>query len=359
MKPSRWSFRLPFLACLMMAVPGMAAPITEASPRQLDRWLQQYPNADANGDGVLTVEEAESFRRTMEPQPSGEFLPPRFRHEFTFFTVSDGVKIALAVGFPKGFDAADATRKWPTIFTTSGYTNATVPRNPVDFADRYVTVSASIRGTGASGGQLSPWHPRTWQDGHEVIEDWIVKQPWSNGRVGIVGHSWPGLMGFLTATTHPPSLRAVCVSGLIDDFYRGIGWPGGVRNCGFSFDWLNNYYDPGGPFRSGLSATAVRGLNEAEYQAIVASRSPRDLREDILWLVLHEPLDGPKWHARNLGAHAGSIRAPILLGHTWQDEQTGPSGWQLWNRVPDDVPKRLALSNGHHAVSPFPPGDVQ
>ena len=27
-------------------------------------------------------------------------------------------------------------------------------------------------------------------DGHEIIENWIVKQPWSNGKVGLSGISY-------------------------------------------------------------------------------------------------------------------------------------------------------------------------
>ncbi len=40
------------------------------------------------------------------------------------------------------------------------------------------------------------------------------------------------------------------------------------------------------------------------------------------------------------------------MGHAWQDEQTGPKGWQLFRRIPDDVPKRLVLTNGNHGVWP-------
>ena len=41
-------------------------------------------------------------RLASPPSPQGTF-----RHEFTFATMSDGVKIALAVGYPKDFDPAD------------------------------------------------------------------------------------------------------------------------------------------------------------------------------------------------------------------------------------------------------------
>ena len=44
-------------------------------------------------------------------------------------------------------------------------------------------------------------------------------------------------MGFLVAATAPEHLEATAVSGLIDDFYRGILYPGGVPNSGFPVAW--------------------------------------------------------------------------------------------------------------------------
>jgi uncharacterized protein len=362
MSTKRSVMGLALLLSLLLAAPltaqAVSPPISQASSEQLRQWLRQYPQADANRDGELTVEEAERYRQKLagDKARSDGQSAPGFRHEYTFATMTDGVKIALAVGYPRGFDPADAGRKWPVIFRTCGYPGVTVPANPAEYGDRYVTVQASIRGSGASGGALSPWKPRTWQDGYEIIENWTVKQPWSNGKVGIHGFSWPGLVGFLTATTQPPSLKAVCVGGLIDDFYRGIGYIGGVRNCGFPVDWINNFYRADGPFGSGAAARDGRGLDEAAYQAIVAGRPPYDLTQDLLWLLLHEPLDGPGWREQSLRTYAARIRTPILITHAWQDEQTGPTGWQLWKRVPDDVPKRLVVGQGNHGTCPSPVG---
>ena len=50
------------------------------------------------------------------------------------------------------------------------------------------------------------------------------------------------------------------------------------------------------------------------------------------------------------------IRAPILISHAWQDEQTGPQGWQLWKRIPDQTPKRLVVGQGNHGTCPGPVG---
>ena len=335
---------------------SLSASIAEASPQQLRQWLRQYPEADANRDGVLTVAEAEAYRQKLVA--GAESRPTfGFRHEYTFATMSDDVKIALAVGYPRGFDPAD-TRQWPTIFRTSGYPGTAVPASPAEYGDRYVTVQASIRGTGASGGTLGPWEPRTWQDGYEIIEDWIVQQPWSNGKVGIHGFSWPGLLGFLTASTRPPSLKAVCVGGLIDDLYHGICYPGGVRNSGFPVDWINNFHRADGVFGSDAAARLARRIDDASFKAIVDARPPRDLTQDSLWLLLHQPLDGPRWRETSLNTYAERIRAPILITHAWQDEQTGPTGWQLWKRIPAEVPKRLVVGHGNHGTCPEPASGV-
>ena len=301
---------------------------------------------------------AEPIRRKLEQREQAAEQPVAVQHEFTFATMSDGVKIALAVGYPRGF-LVDSDRRWPAVLSLCGYPSATVPIDPGRFGHRCVTVNMSIRGSGASGGKLSPWVPRSRQDGYEIIEDWIVKQPWSNGKVGIFGHSWPGLMGFLVSTTAPPSLRAVCVSGLIEDFYRGIARVGGVRNCGFPVDWLNSYYALEGPFGSGEAARQIRGLDDVAYRRIIDSRPARDLRNDILWSLMHEPLDAPKFHDIALRSQTARIRAPILIGQSYQDEQTGPSGWWLWKHVPEDVPKRLFLSNGNHGVTPVYTGHLE
>lgn len=59
-----------------------------------------------------------------------------------------------------------------------------------------------------------------------------MTQPWSNGVVGYRGFSFSGLNGFVIAGMAPPHLSAVAVSGLIEDNYRGMSYPGGIQNVG-------------------------------------------------------------------------------------------------------------------------------
>jgi len=264
--------------------------------------------------------------------------------EFTYATMSDGVRIALAVSYPRGFDPQDQTQKWPTVLEMSGYPMATRPPEHEPYAGLYVAVNASLRGTGASEGSFSPFSERSTKDGYEIIEEWIVKQPWSNGKVGIHGHSWSGLTGFRIAATNPPHLSAVVVSGLFDDAARGILRIGGIPNIGFPIKWASNFQRPDGVFGSDEAAVENRNLNESELREIQESRNlPKPVPEQ-------RQVAGNRRPPSSLRSLAGKIRAPIFILHAYQDQQTGPSGVWLFDHVPDDVPKRLLISDGSHGT---------
>ena len=79
-------------------------PISAATPAQLQAWLEQFPDADADGDGVLTIEEARAYRQMLQRRQAA--ASTAVRHEYTSATMSDGVGIALAVSYPADFDPA-------------------------------------------------------------------------------------------------------------------------------------------------------------------------------------------------------------------------------------------------------------
>lgn len=198
----------------------------------------------------------------------------------------------------------------------------------------YIAINVSLRGTGASGGQFSFMSDRSILDGKEVIEKWIVKQPWSNGRVGIQGHSWSGLTGFRIAATNPSYLTALVVSGLFDDGLRGLTAMGGIRNIGFPVSWAGNFNRPDGVFGSDQAAAENRNMKASQ------SRSQRNNSS--------KGISSRPQTLRNL---AGNIRVPIYIMHSYQDHETGPSGAWLYDYLPDDITKRMLISNGHHGMA--------
>jgi predicted acyl esterase len=80
------------------------------------------------------------------------------------------------------------------------------------FAVSYV----SMRGTGRSDGCLRFGDGTDWTDAHTVVQA-LAAQPWSNGRIGMYGHSYPAWTQFMAAATKPPALKAaVPTSGVVD-----------------------------------------------------------------------------------------------------------------------------------------------
>src|SRR5256885_12335356 len=97
------------------------------------------------------------------PAPGSSAAP---KDRYTYATMSDGVKIALAVSYPKGFTPAV---RWPALFMMDGYEGAAGFLDPGDYGNRYVMVHASLRGTGCSGRRFDLFDHRSVMDGYEII----------------------------------------------------------------------------------------------------------------------------------------------------------------------------------------------
>jgi predicted acyl esterase len=269
--------------------------------------------------------------------------------DYQYVKVADGTEIAATIWYPAGFKD-DPSRKWPSLFEMDGYGGAHGPDDNQFYGrtSKFVDVYASVRGTGCSGGKFDLFSDQSAQDGYDVIENWMVKQPWSDGRVGITGHSYSGLTGFLVASTHPPHVRGIALSGLIDDFYRGILYPGGVPNVGFPVEWGAGVR-PAGEGEYNLQPQLTDDhcrANFAEHQGgdyvpppdLVVGSYGEMQATDESWSIQHALL-----------RHEPGIAAPIQIGQQFEDEQTGPRGGHvLWQHVPAGLPKRLVMSNGRH-----------
>ncbi|MGI8774900.1 MAG: CocE/NonD family hydrolase [Actinomycetota bacterium] len=266
--------------------------------------------------------------------------------EFHYVSMSDGEEIAVKVFYPPDYVEGE---RYPVLFTMEGYGGAGGHNDSTYNDDRngYMLVAASVRGTGCSSGQLDLFSDRSSLDGKELIDDWMPTQPWFNGKVGIFGHSYAGLTGFLVAAQTPKNLTAVAVSGLIDDFYRGVLFPGGVPNPGFPVLWGAGVR-PAGEHQSNVDELQSdqrcrenyadhQGTSAFSAKGLIDTYPNREARPDS-WPI-----------QAGLMNKIGGIRVPIQLGQQYQDEQTGPRGAHvLWENIRKSVPKRLVLSTGRH-----------
>lgn len=85
----------------------------------------------------------------------------------------------------------------------------------------YVVARVDIRGTGNSEGQTIPYEYSDIElDDGEVVIDWLSKQDWSNGNVGMFGISWGGFNSIQMAWRKPPALKAFIAFMATEDLYR-------------------------------------------------------------------------------------------------------------------------------------------
>jgi putative CocE/NonD family hydrolase len=90
------------------------------------------------------------------------------------------------------------------------------------FARRgYVGARVDIRGFGQSEGTPPDreYSAQEQQDAEEVIA-WLARQPWSNGKVGMLGISWGGFNSIQMALRKPPALKAILAVAATEQLFK-------------------------------------------------------------------------------------------------------------------------------------------
>lgn len=210
-----------------------------------------------------------------------------------YLTMDDGTEVAIDLHLP---GELEPDQRIPTILHQTRYWRSLDIRFPFDlfldgrfllwgsyrryFVSRgYAWVDVDVRGTGASFGT---WEHSYWErevsDGASVV-DWIVAQPWSNGKVGAWGVSYAGgAAEFLLVNQHP-AVRAAVPMFSPFDVYDEIGFPGGLRARWYIDRWAEtnrrlDSNDP--PVDIWYQRLAVRGVRPVD-----GADGPRRLREAL------------------------------------------------------------------------------
>jgi len=154
-----------------------------------------------------------------------------------YLAMRDGTRIAIDIIRPAK-DGKIAAGPFPVIWTHHRYRRAfTANGRLVSIGDSpdiqalikrgYVAASADVRGSGASFGRaLGIFTPEESQDAFEVTE-WLAKQPWSTGKIGMFGGSYLGITQLMAAGRKPPHLTAIFPVVSLFDIYS-MGAQGGV-----------------------------------------------------------------------------------------------------------------------------------
>ena len=144
--------------------------------------------------------------------------------------LSDNTRLSAKIWRPKQLTSG----KYPTILEYIPYrkTDGTQERDALThpyFAERgYVCIRVDLRGNGDSEGILfDEYTDLELRDAEEVI-NWVSRQKWSNGNLGMMGISWGGFNSLQLAARNPKPLKAIItLCSTVDRFSDDIHYKGG------------------------------------------------------------------------------------------------------------------------------------
>jgi uncharacterized protein len=150
-----------------------------------------------------------------------EFPRPVREIENVFIELADGCRLAARIWLPADAEAdpVPAILEYLPYRKRDGTSQRDALTHPYFAGHGYACVRVDMRGNGESDGLMLDEYTEQEQDDALEVIDWIARQPWCTGAVGMIGISWGGFNGLQVAARRPPALKAVISLCSTDDRY--------------------------------------------------------------------------------------------------------------------------------------------
>jgi putative CocE/NonD family hydrolase len=222
--------------------------------------------------------------------------------------MQDGVRLSANVFLPA------ETGRFPTILVRTPYNKGEdLLANFRSFLEHgYAMVVEDARGRNESEGVFDPFGQEP-KDGNDTL-NWIARQPWSDGKIGMLGGSYLGIVQWKAALLNNPHLKAIApvVSGS-DDYRDRYYSTGGALQLGHRLLWISeNLRAPGFVPLDFNSYVRTLPLRRADL-ATTGQRS------DIFQKILDHPADDAFWRGMSTREHIDQIHVPVFSVGGWYD----------------------------------------
>jgi predicted acyl esterase len=158
------------------------------------------------------------------------WAPARAAEKLEFMVpMRDGVKLATHVFLP------DGEGPFPAVLSRTPYGKDRGGDEATYLKNGYARVVQDCRGRFKSEGKYVPW-ANDVEDGYDTLE-WIAKQKWSNGKIGMTGGSALGITTHMAALSGSPHLKAAFVMVSHGSPYHNVN-PGGLYLANLFEQWL-------------------------------------------------------------------------------------------------------------------------
>ncbi|HIA7121859.1 CocE/NonD family hydrolase [Campylobacter lari] len=133
--------------------------------------------------------------------------------ENEWIILKDGTKLSSRIWLPQVKEKVPAILEYIPYRKNDGTRGRDEPMHGYFSGNGYAVVRVDIRGSGESDGLLEDEYLKQEQDDALEVIEWIAKQEWCDGNIGMMGKSWGGFNSLQVAARRPKNLRAIIYSG--------------------------------------------------------------------------------------------------------------------------------------------------
>ncbi|HET7292633.1 MAG TPA: CocE/NonD family hydrolase [Vicinamibacteria bacterium] len=269
--------------------------------------------------------------------PGREPSPPVYEATMqeAWIPMRDGVRLAADLHVPKPRRSGE---RFPVLLEYLPYRKAESRSRSHAlysyFVQRgYAVARVDIRGTGNSEGRLIPYeYSEIEQADGEVVIDWLSKQPFSSGKVGMFGISWGGFNSIHMAMRNPPALKAIIAVDATDDLYQDdVHFMDGMMHV--------DSWEMGQDLRNLMPGAPDYTIDDKYFE---------NRFDTPPWMLTYkrQQRDGPFWKRTALKERYDSIRIPTFMIGGWYDGYRDSIPRMLQHLK---APTKAILGPWHHA----------
>ncbi|MEN0613897.1 CocE/NonD family hydrolase [Klebsiella indica] len=256
--------------------------------------------------------------------------------EHVWIPLADGTRLAARMWLPDSPQPVAAILEYIPYRKRDGTRTRDEPMHGYFAGHGYAVLRVDMRGSGESDGLLADEYLLQEQEDALEVIDWISRQPWCSGAVGMMGKSWGGFNCLQLAARRPPALKAIITVCSTDDRYNDdIHYKGGCLlndNLwwgGIMLAYQSRPQDPALVGDSWFDAWRERLENMPFFPA--------------LWM--EHPHKDAYWRHGSVGEDWAAIQCPVLAVGGWADSYSN-AVFRLMDNL--TVPRRAIIGPWAH-----------
>ncbi len=235
--------------------------------------------------------------------------------EHFWITLKDGCRLSARMWLPADAEShpVPAVLEYIPYRKRDGTRGRDEPMHGYFAGHGYAAIRVDMRGSGESDDVLQDEYLQLELDDAVEVIDWIARQPWCDGKVGMMGKSWGGFNCLQVAAMRPRQLKAILSVCSTDDRYADdIHYMGGCL--------LNDNHWWGGIMMAFQSRPADPLLFGEGWRDNWLKR----LNEMPFWpaLWMRHPARDEYWRHGSICEDYGAIECPVMLVGGWADAYT-------------------------------------